>query len=154
MLNIIADRNASDTDVKVAIHGLGAVLQPSQFWAQIANDQSYSGERRRQCILQLFQRHAHVGMTLKEVAEKLNKPNWLSDKDISWVQPVGGLIPVQIVSGDTIFVLLLLPPSHGNNVGVYLRVSGRVEVKEFGEVLRGKVVTGKVAESRLNEIGF
>jgi hypothetical protein len=154
LLKTIADRQANAAEVERAMIELGPVSEPPQFWADIANDQSYSVERRRLCILLLFRRHVHAGMTLAEVAEKLHNPDWLPDKDIILVDLVAGLIPVRTVFGDTVFALILLPEKQGDKVAVYLRISGNVGAQEVGEVLRGKVTSGRVAESKVAEIGF
>jgi hypothetical protein len=153
-LKTIADHHAKPESVSRAIHGLGPVQESSEFWASIANDDTYPTERRRRCIIELFRRHVHAGMNLGEVAEKMHKPDWLPDKDIVLVELVSGHIPVKTVFGDTVVALLLLPQTQGDKDAIYLRISGKVTKQAVGEVLRGESTTGLVAQSKVEETGF
>ncbi|MDB6034708.1 MAG: hypothetical protein JWM16_5046 [Verrucomicrobiales bacterium] len=153
-LKTIADHHATSESVSRVLNELGPVQESSEFWASIANDDTYPTERRRRCIIELFRRHVHAGMNLREVAEKLHKPDWLPDKDIVLVELVSGHIPVKTVFGDTVVALLLLPQGQGDKEAVYLRISGKIRPQAVGEVLRGESTTGSVAQSKVEEIGF
>jgi hypothetical protein len=91
-------------------------------------------------------------MTLKEVADKLQKPNWLPDRCIHVVHVGTGFMPLEVVSGDTIAFVVLFPPDYGNQIGAWLRISGKVDEQLLRDVLRGSITGGRVAESRLAEI--
>lgn len=153
-IEIIANKQSDVKAVDAAIHSLGPVTEAASFWAEIANDTSYRPEHRRRCVFQLFRRHVRKGMSLAEVAQQLNRPNWLPDENVHEVKLIGGLIPVKITPGDTVIALIILPPAQGDKSAVYLRVGGKVRENELGKVLRGEPGGEQIANRKLNEIGF
>ena len=138
-----------------ATQATAPVREPASFWAAIANDSDYSVECRRTCIFELFRRHIRAGMTLGEVADRLNKPNWLRDEWTFDKSTGSGYMPVKFALGDTVFAIGVLPPSGERNWSyVCMRVSGRLSAEELGRALRGEAVTDQVRAAKLNEIGF
>jgi len=138
--------------VKIAIRSLGPVVEPATFWSTIVNDESYSLEHRRRCAIQLFKRHVRAGMTLGEVAETLGRPKWLFDNHINRIQSMFGYHGVDFKTGCTLLSLNILPPKHGDEWGVYLRVVGHVKPHELGQVLRGEPGGERLADVKLDAI--
>jgi hypothetical protein len=122
--------------------------------AILANDQTYSPEIRRTCIFELFHRHVRAGMSLGEVADRLNKPDWLPQGCIHAKKAWTGYMPVEHVPGDSIFEIAILPSGHGKGYYVCLRISGRVSEEELGAALRGGSVGASIQGSKLQQIGF
>jgi hypothetical protein len=153
-LQTLADKQADANAFDTAIRDLGPVTEPASFWARIANDASYPVERRRRFALELFRRHVRKGMSLAQIAEALDRPTWLTDKNIHKVRLLAGLIPVNLTRGDTVFALIVFPPPRGDQSGVYLRVGGNLHEGELGKLLRGEAGADRIAAVKLKEIGF
>src|SRR3974377_1948519 len=77
-LEVIADRASDDTSARVALSELGNAPEASSFWSGICKDGTYSLERRRMCVVQLFRRYVRTGMTLEQISVCLGRPSWLS----------------------------------------------------------------------------
>jgi hypothetical protein len=133
---MILDKQTRDADLQEAISRLGKVSEPSSFWNDIANEQSYSVQHRRSCIQALLRRHRGSAGTVGELAVLLNHPKWLRDEDISIVEFVVGLIPVEWTPEDTIFRIRLLPASANDKTAVYVRVAGKVGRDDFSRLFR------------------
>jgi hypothetical protein len=139
---------------KRAAQEVGPVKEPASFWVKIANDSSYSIECRRTCVFELFRRHVRAGMSLSEVAERLEQANWLPD---NWIYDKGagtGYMPVRFVLGDSVFAIGVLPAGEKNWSYVCMRVCGRVTAQQLGKALRGEAVGEYVRATKLEEIGF
>jgi hypothetical protein len=85
----------------------------------------------------LFRRHRGSAGTAYELALLLDHPKWLRDENISIVEVMGGLIPVEMGPGDTVFRIRLLPASVRDTSDVYIRVAGKVGRDDFSRMIRG-----------------
>lgn len=137
--SIIADPNTSQSTLIDAIQNLGSVTEDPEFWTAIANGDQYSQDHRRRAIFALFQRHVSVGKTLGELAQLLDHPTWLADSDVQRQDILGGRLPVQWTSDDSIIILHVfkdLPDGVYTNWAIYLRVAGKIEPTAVSELLR------------------
>jgi hypothetical protein len=129
--------------------------EPPQFWTRITNDSHYRRFHRRRAVFQLFRRHVEPGMSISELGLLLSHPTWLRSGDILWVNLLRGHIPVRLDPKDTVFVLVVLPDAGKDQDGIYLRVSGKVEEKQFQSLLLSNGKASKQAGSaRILEMGL
>ena len=127
VLQGIADPNAQESDVLALMEQLRAALptdDQAELWAQIANLDEYSDARRRRAVLLLFDRHVYSGMELSTVANLLANPTWLKEDNVHIVDVLAGLIPIDMVPGETVFVVIPEFSSLDKEGAVYLRVQG------------------------------
>jgi len=154
-LQIIADPAVSEEELIDAVGRLGAVTEPSSFWADLANRADRSPNQRRLYVLQLFRRHVSAGMSLSELAQILNKPAWLSDETFEVVEDLGGTIPVRLTEDNTVFVLRLIPDRETSEIwAIYVSVTGKHSTGQLYTALRGDAVDASIARERILEVGF
>jgi hypothetical protein len=156
-LAVVADRHSDPRTVEMAIQHLGRVRESPSFWASIGNDDSYTIERRRICIMQLFRRHVRTGMSLGTVAEELQRPNWMPDASFRRVGAFTGSSPVKIDYADSsLFQIYVLPPARAgvHTSEIFLSISGHLTKEEFGQVIRGEAVDERIRGAKLKELGF
>jgi len=154
LLSTIAKREITESDLIKAIAKLQMPPDESLgYWSRIANDPGYRRFHRRRAAVQLFRRHVHVGMRLSDVAQLLNRPNWLHASDIDVVKYILGKIPVHTKTGDTVFYLLILPQPRRATAAVYLRVAGKVDVQSFRSLVLG-LAEPRIGNATVEEIGI
>jgi hypothetical protein len=156
-LRAIQYPNAQEESVGFAIGQLGAVTEPASFWTDIANSPRYSMEHRRACIVALFRRHVHAGMTLNEIAAKLDNQIWLQKEDIHEITSMAGSLPVRSVLSDTTVGITIFQHEKQKWATplIYLRFAGRsVGSTDIYNALKGEMVSKDVGGTKLNEIGF
>ena len=95
-----------------------------------------------------------MGMSLGEIADCLNKPEWLPQEWIHAKKAWSGYMPVEPVPGDSIFEIAILPSGQRKGHYVCLRVSGHVSDEEMGAALRGEPRGASAQPAKLHEIGF
>jgi hypothetical protein len=90
-----------------------------------ANDVSVSREKRAEAIFSLFANHVKPPQGAAAVARVLKGEKWLNEAKLRGVYLLGGVIPVEWTSEDTVFCLLLFPDKEGwSDWVVYFRLSG------------------------------
>ena len=107
-LQRIADPNTKESDVLALMKRLRAAPptdEQAKLWAQIANSDQYSDDRRRRALLLLFERHVRSGMELRTVASLLANPTWLKKENVHIVDLIGGSVPVDLLPGETVFLV-------------------------------------------------
>ena len=133
---IIANKDASKEQLTEALSQIGSEpSEKSEFWVKIANDPSYSDFHRRLAIAHLFKRHIREKDRIYKMSTILNKPTWLKANDVNLVDKLSGKIPVKFTLEDTIFSILILPTKDNNNLIIYLRIQGKVELERFRALL-------------------
>ena len=135
----ISDSHSRESDVVSLINKLREkppAKGEAKLWADIANSSKYSDVRRRRAIFELFDRHVHPGMTLSDLAVLLRSPPWLENENVSIVNILAGKIPISIVSGETVFVVMIKLPKDDVSA-VYLRTQDSPSLDSFCEGMRG-----------------
>jgi len=165
ILQRIADPNEKESDVLTLMEQQRAMppneLQ-ARFLVRIANSNEYSDARRRLAVLLLFERYVHSGMELRGAAhyltssavlqkdydrherngmelskliKLLGNPTWLKKNNVHIVNELGGRIPIEIVPGETVFVIIPEFSSLDKSTGIYLRVQNSPSVESFCDAL-------------------
>jgi hypothetical protein len=122
-------------------------MQPTQseptrsFWAAIANDEKQEPKQRSVAIGHIFERHVRKNMTLTELAETLDNPTWIQDEHVSEVTIVTGSIPLEPMSGTTMFFISVfgnkeLARHNKECIGIWLIVSGEIGKKDFLSIVK------------------
>ncbi len=145
----IADVHASTNDLLSALRSLrdsGLTNEPPQFWSAIANNPQYSVDHRSRAVLQLFARHFHSGMTLGNIAELLNHPRWLHEKDVLVPRAWMGPSPFERIVNDEypfVWIRVINSPAQRDNIApiIYLSIRGDTQRKEVFECLKGNTNT-------------
>lgn len=135
----IADPKTNDHDIsKLAneVRGTKPSRPEAVVWAQIANSDQFSPARRRLAVFQLFDRNAALGMTVRDLAAVLAKPCWLTRDHVIEVTALGGAIGIDIVPGESVFVVLPNLPENDRSA-VYLRVEDSPFADELYRALQG-----------------
>jgi hypothetical protein len=104
----------------------GALLdnkEPPQVWATLANCTVLAKTTRRDCVLELFQRHVKPGMPLSEVARLLDHPKWLKDEDVHFYNIITGYVQVRHAGGDCIYHLQIFHEYGPQSGWIYFSVS-------------------------------
>ncbi|MGH9076350.1 MAG: hypothetical protein ACRDY0_02660 [Acidimicrobiales bacterium] len=121
----------------------------------IAKDPTETGRVRRAAAFALL-RQLRPPLSLADIGRALDRPNWLSDRHISFVHAVGGKLPVQWSDADTIVAIRVFPDLAGEG-GVwtaYLRVEGQHPERSIRACLRngggGPASKARVAELALS----
>ena len=158
---MIADKHCSEAQLVNAIRNLGSVNESPKFWTDIAEDDSYSRLHRRHSIFQLFYRHVVPGMSLSQLAFILQRPSWLTEKEITIVEDLGGHIPVSLSLGNTVLVFNVIPDSnpnsdrwHPDRWQIYMSVTGQIHPNGFYRLLGGGAVNQATSEATILEVGF
>jgi hypothetical protein len=142
---------SSEAELRQAMEGLGAVIEPPSFWSAIANDASMPVAHRKWALVQLVRRHVLPGLTTVGVfVEMLDGARWLSDTDIVVINVLGGKIPVKWSLDDTV-IAIALPGGHG---AIYLAISGRIDTKELAGAFRGLSREERVLSAVIREVGL
>jgi len=127
VLQRIADPSEAEGDV-LALMGQLRAAQPTddqaELWARMANSDKYPDSRRRLAVLLLFDRHVHSGMELRTVASLLHNPVWLKRDSVHIADVIAGLMPIDMVYGETVFVVIPEFSSLRKDWAIYLRVQG------------------------------
>jgi len=154
-LSVIADRGVGEKTVQEAINRLGAVTEPSLFWTEIANDNSYSLERRHACLTQLFRRHVKAGLSLGELAQVIRQPNWLTNCPIQKLLAGTGYCPVKLGEPGSVFMISALPPANWRGMPeIFVRLDADVTKEEFRAVLLNKHVESHVSDAKILEVAI
>jgi hypothetical protein len=157
---VIASRHTPMARVQRAIAGLGPVTEPSEFWSAIANDPAFSEEHRGLCVLQLFKRHVHRGMTLEQLNRTLKGAPWLAQEDVCIWIVISGYVPVGnfTVARHHSARLFTLRSREGLGGGIWLVMDIDLETqasfgeRQFFEALRAKKVDPKYKNMKINDI--
>lgn len=154
--DVIADKHCSENQLVNAIQNLGPVNESPKFWTDIVEDESYSRLHRRHSIFQLFYRHVVPGMTLSLLALILQRPAWLTQKEITIVEDLGGHIPVSLSFDNTVLVFNIIPnpASSSDRWHIYLSVKGQIDPHDFFRLLSGSAVNQAISEATILEVGF
>jgi hypothetical protein len=109
----------------------------ARLWVQIANSDKYSDIRRRRAVLLFFERHVYSGMMLMTVTHFQNTPafpTWFKKDNVHIVRDPDDNLPIDRVSGETIFVITPEFSSLDKATKIYLRVQGSPSVGSFYKV--------------------
>jgi hypothetical protein len=155
-LKIVADNRCTEDALRAAIRNMGLVEEAPNFWTNIGSDESYSRAHRRHCIFQLFYRHIVPGMTLADLSRIVGRPTWLSEKDVTIVEDLGGHIPVQLTSDRAAMVLDVLPDAMANSDHwqVYISVNDSISLTSLRQLLFEKAAPTDVRNAVILQIGF
>jgi hypothetical protein len=159
LLFIISNPTTEMQTLAEALKKLGEVSEPPTFWSGIANNDAFTRDHRRMIVFQLFIRHIKNGITLKALAEILDRPSWLRLENISIVKEIAGKIPVTFDFNDTILVIDALPEVPGDqdsNWTIYLRIEGKINKEDFYKIICGTETENLVAikERKIIECGI
>lgn len=105
-------------------------------WREIANSNRFPPARRRRAVLELFDRHAAPGVTVRDLALILDHPSWLKPAAIVRVRELGGKIPIAMVPGESVYVIMPGLPT-GDPSGIYLRIADTPSTNELYDALLG-----------------
>ena len=155
VLQRIADPSEEESDVLTLMWQLRAALptdDQAELWARIANSDEYSDSRRRRAVLFLFDRHVHRGMELRTVASLLANPTWLKRDNVHVVNLIAGMIPVDMVPGEQVFVFIPEFSSLDTSCVVYLRVQWDQIAYPFLRPPVGDMLNDKAAELFYNAL--
>lgn len=158
---IIQNARSSNKELNLAIDKISTTSESPKFWADIANDATYSNDHRKTCIYQLFRRHVHSGMRISDLASVLSCPIWLQRENIFVVNCLSGVIPVSISFEDTVLLLSFFPES-GTQMGmIFLRVSGETPIgsertycDSFFQMLSLSETNHRKTDAIIREVGF
>ena len=150
----INDPGASLDVVVSSMLALGEPIEPASFWSAIANNKTFQPQHRRLAIYQLFRRHVPLGTTVRELGLLLEDATWLSESSISEITALGGKIPVNWTSGDTILLIELLPAPDRYELALYVRIAGAIKPKDFKKALISGKGKEQVFDSTLLEFAF
>jgi len=151
---IIANRNVSKEDLRLAIGAMGAWSNHPSFWSSIANSKDYTAEHRRLSVFQLFKRHVRAGQRLFDLAEILDRPTWLQEENITLIESFHGKVPVVWDLVNSIFAIRLGLPAE-NNSAVYLKLTGKqIDAKSFFRLLKAKSFDQKQGDIEILEVGY
>lgn len=151
-IQIITNSNAEPRAVRAAITDLGSITTLATFWSQIANNKHYTIEHRQLCFFQLLRRHAHEGMTLGDLAKRLDRPTWIRAEDVQKILIVAGLMPINVREEGTSFGICVLRPSEGDVPGFWMRIAGTITKEELIALLRGESGGERIAASVIHEL--
>jgi hypothetical protein len=76
-------------------------------------------------------------MKIRDLARVLHYPHWLKPKDIELVGLVGGALPLEASSDDSIFVIYCLPDLI-HSYAIYLSVQKQVKEADFVNLILPK----------------
>ncbi len=122
----VRNKDATREEVLSAMKTLPSDFGDTQFWAAIANDDSYPVYHRSACIRRLLGSYVHAGMSVKEVARILDSPTWLKKDTTYKITSVDGFIPVDFDFNNSIFQFLVFADNPQDTVDFYLKVDGDV----------------------------
>ncbi len=119
------------------------LLEPPSFWTAIANDENLHPNQRALAIHSLFERHVKQDSSLGRLAEVLSKQTWISDKDVEEVIIVGGYIPLEMTSGDSMILMAVfrnanLEKQRKEFIAIFMNVSGQIDADAFLDTIKGK----------------
>lgn len=149
----ISQPNLQPNLLRQALKELPPDGEESTFWTRIANDTRYPIYQRRSCIIALFRRHVHVGMTLARIGQILDRPVWLEDQNLHVFKEVLGKIPIKITPDDTVVSIVVLPEADQKTSAVYLRIQGHVTKEALLKFLQTGSGEQAICYRILQEIG-
>ena len=135
VLKRISDRTTSERDLKFEISKLGGVTEPSSFWIDIANDQTYSAGHRATCICQFFKRHIKGSISLVDLTRLLDHPDWINPDAVTTLRYLRGEIPVAWNLSETVFAIRLFHRELEEPPILYLRLSQSIEAETFVQIV-------------------
>ena len=154
MLALFENNQADVIDLYRTIKVLGPVEESPNFWSKIANSKRYSKTHRRLCIFILFKRHVRSGQTVGSLAKITMGNSWLKKCAIHIVTTLAGKIPVNFDLSDSVFLFDILPNHMTYKFQVYIKVSGKIPLKDFKKMLMTGKGKREMMERQINEIGF
>lgn len=95
----------------------------------IANDRSKGQEERARAVFTLFARHIRPGSSAEEAHRALLDLRWLKDSQLRKIVTVGGWLPVEWTSDNTVFQVDLFPNGAETPWSpwvIYFSLSGRL----------------------------
>jgi hypothetical protein len=118
-------------------------MEPPRFWTAIANDQKLEPWRIGLAIHLLFERHVDQEISLGKLAKVLNKPTWITEKNVTIVTFIVGNYPLRLTKGDTMFSVTLfrndkVKRDDKDLMVVCINVTGQIDVKDFVGVISGE----------------
>lgn len=154
-LSIIKNKNASDTDLLMALMKLDPHAEEGcLFWSNIANDETYRNKQRLLCIYELFKRYVPNGSSLEQLKVVLNNPKWIQAKQVKRIKAYTGHIPINSMEG-SIFQIWVFSPGPAESSGaLFIRVSGDIEEADFMKLLLGQKVGDDIGHAIIREIGY
>jgi hypothetical protein len=109
------------------------------FLRTVGADESRPVALRRMAIAELCRRFVHCGTTVDRLGELLGGDVCIRQEDISKVTALRGLLPIDWVSGDSIFVIRVIPVAGVSDTGIYIRIPGDHGVDElWAAISKGK----------------
>jgi hypothetical protein len=147
----IKDHNSSEEGLLQAIKRLRGVIEPAEFWANIANDSKYTVRHRGICTQQLVKRHIRAGMTLKQASEKFYGASWLaSERTVFRFDCLGGWLPVHGIPGiDSVFRIDTPDPDKDFMISVLGRGLNKTDMFQ---ILRGKKVGANMENKVIHDV--
>jgi hypothetical protein len=128
--------------------------------AVVANSPWATDPLRGACINRLFHNDVRVGMKLSQLAQLLDNPRWIADREIIAYFDgsdryccLMGYIPVELRAGNTVFIFHGLPTQEGGKESVWLRIDGTVNWEAFIRILRGGAISPQ-DDALIAEVGY
>lgn len=159
LLSIIAKPSTPVETVRVAAKVLEPGVEPTSFWADIANGSSYPATSRQIAILQMFRRHfdpSHGTMSIGEIGRQMKGAKWLRIEDVHVLPFLVGSIPISLgawdVTKSTVVYVDVLPQADPKHIRrMYLLINRVITVEQLFCSFIGRPVDGD--EARMVEVG-
>jgi hypothetical protein len=148
---VIADAHATTNSVihaLQAIQSLKTTNEPPAFWSAIANDPGFSADHRRRAVLQLLARHFKPGMTVQEIGNLLNHPNWFTASDCL---PFGSGAPPPGGDLDDDWFLIVILNDHHNSPAIWFRCKAMppTTMDDLCKSLKGEPIRAPICQLRI-----
>ncbi len=142
----IANPATSEADLLTAIEALGPVSEAPCFWTNIVNDRGFSEVHRGHCLIQLFERHVHPGMTLDQLASIVSGASWLDQSKIGCFIYICGYIPVNVnFAKERAFSIRVFPEGGRNeHKCVYITAPNTLNPDDLLRILHGEPIDTKL----------
>lgn len=124
---------ASDDVLLQSISRLGRVTEPASFWAQIADDSSYSIQHRTRAVFALFRRHGEWCGDARSLGACLRPAKWLDQSSVERITYVFGWLPVEVRPGESVYQISVF-----RGPSVFIRLQGDVDLETLTAFLRGR----------------
>lgn len=134
---IIRDRQSQLPEFDRAMAHLTALIESPAFWNGIANDPDYPASHRRKAVRQVFQQFVPENMTLAAFTNVVGlSPSWISLDRIRDIRDLSGWIPAAVLSGQSRFVMPVLPDGGGEyHLVIFLSLDTTLSLQEFRGIL-------------------
>mgnify|MGYP006969382065 CR=1 FL=1 len=151
--SVILNKKTDDLALIEAVKRLKGNTESPNFWIKITQNAQYRANHRRLAVFQLFVRHFQQGMTLAELTELLDCPNWLEDDQIEIVETLAGGVPLLTKLDETLALIKLCPDARMQSAPViYLRINGKIDRETLSKFIRCDQRDGRAKNLQVLEI--